>query len=169
MPWETIYTYANLWPLAFWLLLGFGPRNDLTARVVLFGGILPLALTYTVLMPLMMAGAIDPVRPLGASAKMDFTTLSGVMTLLASKGGATIGWIHYLAFDLFVGLWVARNADRHGFARWLQAPILFLVLLLGPIGLTLYLLLRPLLRKSNRTHNHLSTSADANPDASVPS
>jgi hypothetical protein len=167
MPWETIYTYANLWPLAFWLLLGFGPRSELTARIVLFGGILPLALTYTVLMPLMMAGMIDLVLPLGASAKMDFTTLSGVMTLLASKGGATIGWIHYLAFDLFVGLWIARNADRHGIARWLQVPILFLTLLLGPIGLTVYLLLRLLLRKPSHTYDRKSSFAST--DASTPS
>jgi Domain of unknown function (DUF4281) len=140
MQWETIFSIANTWPLIFWLLLAFGPRTEKMARLVLFGGIFPLAITYALLLPMIMIGAIDAVGPEGGS--VDFTQLSGVMALFDSKGGATIGWIHYLAFDLFVGLWVARNADRHGYARWVQVPILFFVLMAGPLGLTLYLLLR---------------------------
>jgi hypothetical protein len=140
MPWETIFSLANVWPLLFWLLLGFGPRSELTAKIVLLGAILPLALAYSVLLPLIMTGAVDPVGPQGGT--IDMTQLSGVMALFDSKGGATIGWFHYLAFDLFVGLWVARNADRHGYKRIAQLPILFFVLMAGPLGLTLYLLLR---------------------------
>ncbi len=141
MSWETLFGIANAWPLLFWLLLAFGPRNPATAKIVLFGGIVPLALTYTVLLPLIMTGAVDPVAPEGV-APADFTELSGIMALFASKGGATVGWIHYLAFDLFVGLWVARNADAHGIARWMQALLLFFTLMAGPLGLILYLLLR---------------------------
>ena len=140
MQWEAIFSIANLWPLAFWLLLAFGPRTEMTARIVLFGGIFPLALAYAVLLPLIMTGMVDPVGPEGGSA--DFTQLSGVMALFDSKGGATVGWIHYLAFDLLAGLWVARNADQHAIARWMQVPILFFVLMAGPFGLVLYLLLR---------------------------
>jgi hypothetical protein len=140
MPWETIFSIANAWPLLFWLLLGFGPRTELTARIVLFGGIFPLALTYAILLPLIMTGTVDPVGPKGGS--MDMTKLSGIMALFDSKGGATVGWIHYLAFDLLAGIWVARNADRHAIARWIQVPILFFVLMAGPLGLVLYLLLR---------------------------
>ncbi|MGL5840087.1 MAG: ABA4-like family protein [Sphingorhabdus sp.] len=140
MSWETLFGIANLWPLPFWLLLAFGPRSDIMARIVLYGGVATLALAYAVLLPLIMTGLLDPISP--SKAPMDFTQLSGVMALFASKGGATIGWIHYLAFDLFVGLWVARNADAHGIARWIQVPLLFFVLMAGPFGLTLYLLLR---------------------------
>ena len=140
MSWDTVFSIANMWPLLFWLLLAFGPRTEMTAKLVVFGGIAPLALCYAVLLPLIMTGTIDPVGPEGGS--MDFTQLSGVMALFDSKGGATVGWIHYLAFDLLAGLWVARNADRHGYARWIQVPILFFVLMAGPLGLTLYLLLR---------------------------
>ena len=64
------------------------------------------------------------------------------MALFDSPGGATIGWIHYLAFDLFVGIWIARNADAQQISRWLQIPILFITLMAGPFGLLLYLLLR---------------------------
>ncbi len=140
MQWETIFSIANLWPLPFWLLLAIGPRNERTARIVLYGGVAMLALAYTILLPLIMAGAIDTVGPEGGSA--EFTKLSGVMALFDSKGGATVGWIHYLAFDLLTGLWVSRNADAYGYHRAVQVIILFFVLMTGPLGLTLYLLLR---------------------------
>lgn len=146
MQWETIFAIANTWPLLFWLLLALGPRNELTARIVLFGGIAPLALSYAVLLPLIMTGTLDPQGPPGAGSP-NFAELSSIMAIFQSKGGATVGWIHYLAFDLFTGLWIARNADRHGISRWVQAPILFFTLMAGPLGLTLYLLLR-LFRKN---------------------
>jgi hypothetical protein len=141
MQWETVFSIANLWAIPFWLLLVFGPRTEMTTRIIMFGGVGFLALVYAILLPMMMTGLVDPVRPVGGTIS-DLTTLAGVMSFFDSKGGATVGWIHYLAFDMLTGLWVARNADRHGYARWAQFPILFFVFMLGPVGLTLYLLLR---------------------------
>ena len=54
----------------------------------------------------------------------------------------TICWIHYLAFDLFVGLWIARDADAKGFSRFVQAPILLATFMAGPLGLFLWLAIR---------------------------
>ena len=56
-----------------------------------------------------------------------------------SDGGIVIGWTHYLAFDLFVGLWIARDADDKGVGRLVQLPFLFLTLMAGPIGLLSWL------------------------------
>jgi hypothetical protein len=140
MQWETIFGLANIWPLPFWLLLAFGPRTEITAKIVLFGGIAPLALVYWVLLPLILYGQIDP----GSTGEMstDLTSLSGIMGFFASKGGATVGWIHYLALDLFTGLWVGRNADRYGYHRIVQIVLLFFVLMAGPMGLAMYLAIR---------------------------
>ena len=49
--------------------------------------------------------------------------------LLASDAGIVVGWTHYLAFDLFVGLWIARDADAKGFGRLIQVPFLLLTFL----------------------------------------
>ena len=46
--------------------------------------------------------------------------------------------MHYLAFDLFVGLWIAGRADEIGMSRWLQAPILFTTFMFGPAGLLIF-------------------------------
>jgi hypothetical protein len=59
-----------------------------------------------------------------------------------TDAGIVVGWTHYLAFDLFVGLWIARDADAKGFSRLVQAPILLLTFLAGPFGLVLWLAIR---------------------------
>jgi Domain of unknown function (DUF4281) len=138
MPWETIFNFAMIWATLCWLVLGFAPNRETVLPYLFHLGCGLLAVTYTGLMIPLMAGWVDP----GGPQPVDFSNLAGVMALFDSKGGATIGWIHYLTFDLFVGIWIARNADRHGYMRWAQIPILFFVFMLGPIGLTLYLLLR---------------------------
>ena len=115
MNWDLIFTITNNYALLMWLILAFATRRAAILTGLFYGG---------------------------SGESPDFSTLTGVQQLLSTPGGATVGWIHYLAFDLFVGLWVARNADKYGFARWLQIPILLFVLMLGPLGLVLYLLLR---------------------------
>jgi Domain of unknown function (DUF4281) len=143
MNWELIFITVNRFALLCWLVLAFAPWRERVTPWLLYLGTGGLALTYTALIIPMMAGWIDAGAPPGATGGTpDFTTLSGVMALFDSKGGTTIGWIHYLAFDLFVGIWVSRNADRRAIHRLVQIPLLFVVLMFGPIGLTLYLILR---------------------------
>ena len=48
------------------------------------------------------------------------------------------GWVHYLAFDLFVGTWETRDAVARGISRWILAPCLLLTFLFGPIGWLAY-------------------------------
>lgn len=141
MNWDMIFGIANAWALLGWLILAFAPKREVVVPIVFFAGSALLACLYAGLIIPLIAGWISDGGPVGRPPA-DLTTLSGVMALFDSPGGATIGWVHYLAFDLFVGTWIARNADLHDLARWLQVPILFFTLMAGPIGLLLYLLLR---------------------------
>lgn len=146
MPWELIFKIANNGVLIFWLLLAFGPRGTMWVRGIFLGGSGLLALAYTVLMIGLLTGGFD-AGPGDNGKSPDLFTLSGVMAFFDTPGGTTIGWIHYLAFDLFVGIWIARNADRHAIGRIWQVPALFLTLMFGPIGLLFYLVLRAFVGK----------------------
>ena len=141
MNWEMIFGAANAWALLGWVILACAPKREQVVPYVFFAGSGLLACLYAGLIIPLMAGWVPDGGPLGRPSA-DFTTLAGVMALFDSPGGATIGWVHYLAFDLFVGIWIARNADRHKISRLVQVPILFFTLMAGPIGLLLYLLLR---------------------------
>jgi Domain of unknown function (DUF4281) len=69
-------------------------------------------------------------------------SLSGIATLLGTPAGATIAWVHFLAFDLFVGRWVYLDSRKKQISPLIVSPILFFVLMLGPLGFLAYLLLR---------------------------
>jgi uncharacterized membrane protein len=71
-----------------------------------------------------------------------FNTLGGVVSLMSAPGAALVGWIHYLAFDLMVGLFIAANAAKHGISRWVILPCFLFTFMLGPVGLLLYLVIR---------------------------
>jgi hypothetical protein len=49
------------------------------------------------------------------------------------------GWIHYLIFDLWVGTWQAEHAGRRGISHWALAACLFATMMIGPLGLLIYL------------------------------
>jgi hypothetical protein len=81
----------------------------------------------------------------------DFSTIAGVRSIFASDAGVAIGWTHYLAFDLFVGLWIARDGDAKGMSRFIQAPVLLATFIAGPLGLLIWLALRePAARRQGR-------------------
>ena len=141
MPWEQIFGFANLWAMLCWVVLAFAPKREQIVTPLFYAGVGLLALTYAVLIVSLLGGMIGGGTG-STGGTPDFTTLAGVQALFDSQGGATIGWIHYLAFDLLVGIWVARNADRHGYLRIVQIPILFFVFMAGPLGLVMYLILR---------------------------
>ncbi len=71
-----------------------------------------------------------------------YGSLADVKTLLSKDEMLLAGWVHYLAFDLFIGGWIAVNADRIGISRLGQAPILIATFMLGPVGLAIFLGMR---------------------------
>lgn len=79
------------------------------------------------------------------SAQGGFDTLSNVMLLFDTPGTALAGWVHFLAFDLFVGGWIVRDAQRAGLLHVLTWPSLAFTFLFGPIGLLLHFGLRGLM------------------------
>ena len=62
--------------------------------------------------------------------------------MFSQRGALLAGWVHYLAFDLFVGAWIVATAPKYGIAHWLVLPCLFFTLMAGPVGLLLYFILR---------------------------
>lgn len=71
-----------------------------------------------------------------------FGSLEAVRTLFANDAALAAGWLHYLAFDLFIGAWISRDAASRGISPLIVLPCLPLTFLLGPAGLLLYLTAR---------------------------
>lgn len=145
--WGAVFSAVNLLALVAWAVLIVLPRWPALLSGVLYLGIGLLCLIYAVTMIGVVSGLIP--NPGGGGA--DFTTIAGVRAIFASDAGVTIGWTHYLAFDLFVGLWIVRDGDAKNISRFIQAPILLATFIAGPLGLLVWLVLRePAARRRGR-------------------
>ncbi|MCH2045107.1 MAG: DUF4281 domain-containing protein [Saprospiraceae bacterium] len=85
----------------------------------------------------------------GTSEGMDFSSLESIKQLFTRDVVVLAGWIHYLAFDLFVGMWELRDAQKHRIHHLLVVPCLVFTLMLGPVGLLLYFIIRAILLKKS--------------------
>ena len=131
---DAVFQASFLLVAPFWLLMIVAPGWGVTRRVVASPWIAaPAALLYLVLVAPGVVGVLSVV------ATPDLATIAA---LLATPEGATIAWVHFLAFDLFVGRWVYLDARSRGMPAWLSSPLLVLTLMLGPTGLVGHLLAR---------------------------
>ncbi|BDG70614.1 ABA4-like family protein [Roseomonas fluvialis] len=132
MPAEALFSAANTLALAGWLVLVAAPRRRWAHWHVAGVGIpVALALLYAVLLATHAPGA-----------EGGFSTLAGVRALFARDGLLLAGWVHYLAFDLFIGAWMCRRATQEALAWWQVYPALPLTFLAGPVGLLAFFALR---------------------------
>jgi len=134
---EQIFSIANLISLLSWLILLVAPRWTVTRKIILSGAIpLLLSAAYLVLIGLFFG-----------KAEGGFDSLPNVMKLFTNEWATLAGWIHYLAFDLFVGTWEVKDAQERGISHGFVIPCLILTFLFGPIGFLLYSILRYFLSK----------------------
>jgi|SRR5215213_3164267 len=134
---EQIFSIANMIALLSWIILAVAPRSVVTRKVILSGAIpLLLSAAYLILIVLFFG-----------KAEGGFDSLANVMKLFTNEWATLAGWIHYLAFDLFVGTWEVKDAQARGISHWFVIPCLVLTFLFGPIGFLLYSILRLFLSK----------------------
>jgi hypothetical protein len=124
---EGLFPACNLLALAGWLVLLLLPRRRIAMTVA--GTVIPLTLAAIYLL-------VFVLNARGSSG--GFSSLSGVAQLFENRWLLLAGWVHYLAFDLFIGAWETRDAMAHGVSRLLLAPCLVMTFMLGPIGLLCY-------------------------------
>lgn len=133
---DLVFSASSLLVMPLWLLMIALPRWRATVAIMRSPlVVLPAALLYT---GLILPGLLDVLPALARPE------LGPIAALLGTPTGATIGWVHFLAFDLFVGRWVYLDARERGTSPWLVSPVLVLVLMVGPLGLAAYLGLRTL-------------------------
>lgn len=133
-----LFQLGNLTALGGWLLLILLPRWTPGARLVC-AVILPVLLGVAYLyLAILYFGGVE-----GGG----FGSIEEVRTLFAVDGALVAGWLHYLAFDLFVGAWEVRDSRTLGIHHLAVVPCLLLTFMLGPIGLVAYLSIRAMWKK----------------------
>lgn len=128
---EQLFSMAGLLAISGWLLLVFLPRHPIARGVA--GALIPLALSvwYLIFIAQHLQGA-----------EGGFGSLADVARLFQKPELLLAGWIHYLAFDLFVGAWEVRDSQQHGIPHLVMIPCMLMTFMLGPIGLLFYFAIR---------------------------
>jgi Domain of unknown function (DUF4281) len=133
---STVFSLANPFALAGWIILIFAIiRNKPYWRDTVAGLCWPLALSalYSLLIVFFFF-----------KAQGGFDTLENVQLLFTAPWAALAGWVHYLAFDLFIGAWIAKRVMTEGMSRWWLIGLLPLTFMFGPAGLLAHQFLRVL-------------------------
>jgi hypothetical protein len=126
---EVLFSLCSTLVLPQWLLLIVAPHWKWTWR---------LRDSYFIPLLLAIVYGYLIITHMGTAEDGGFSTLTQVKNLFANDFLLLAGWIHYLAFDLFVGSWIARDAQQKGINHLLTVPCLAFTFMLGPIGFLLY-------------------------------
>lgn len=132
---ETIFLLTNLLVMPFWALMIAVPRWSATRRLMASPWIVaPIALCYALL--------VTPQLP-ALVAELSALSLDSLAEALGTPAGTTTVWAHMLALDLFAGRWIFLDGRQRQINVWLSGALLFATLMAGPLGLLLYLIVRP--------------------------
>lgn len=129
---STLFSLSSLVVMPFWFLMIFLPKWRYTSSILSSPWIATGAALIYVILVLPQITAILP-----AVLNPD---LADINSLLSTDSGTTIAWVHFLAFDLFVGRWIYLDARARGLHPLITSPILFFTLMLGPLGFLAYLI-----------------------------
>ncbi|MFE0641794.1 ABA4-like family protein [Streptomyces sp. NPDC058877] len=131
---DRLFELAFLLAAPVWLLMIVAPRWRGTER---------LAASPLTVLPLLALWAVFavPVLPeLWAAVSQPDLDVFRALTALPNGAGAL--WAQVIAWDLLIGQWMYREARRLAVPPLLMAPLLLLTILLSPLGLPLFLVVR---------------------------
>ncbi len=129
---DELFRVCNMIAMAGWLVLFASPFIPTLADRI-----------STIVIPALLAMAYAGlILAFWTAAEGGFDSLSNVMLLFTRPEIVLAGWIHYLAFDLFVGAWEVRTARDESIPFLLVVPCLALTFLFGPAGYLAFTALR---------------------------
>jgi hypothetical protein len=132
---DTAFTILNSSVLLPWLLMAVVPQWKFTQQMI--------ASKWPVLLyALVYGGLLVMIVMTTNNSSMDFMSLQAIKAAFGQDQVMLLGWVHYLAFDLFVGMWELQDSQERGVPHFMVVPCLIFTLMYGPVGLLLYSIIR---------------------------
>ena len=131
-----IYKLVNVVAAIGWVILIFLPNWNLADSAIKYGIVVGLSVFYIYVL-FIRKDIENEEYPKG-----NFTSLEGVINLFNNPRKLLAGWVHYLAFDLMLGIFIKTQANEIGMSHFLQIPCFILTFMLGPVGYLLFVILQ---------------------------
>merc|ERR1711976_7489 len=119
-----------------WLALALLPKNAWARGFAVLMALLASAVYAALMGSAIYEGKLD------SFGLETFQSLDGLVQMFSRTDVMLVGWMHYVAFDLMVGVWICQDAFERGYPHLLLLPVLVFTALAGPGGLLLYALTR---------------------------
>ena len=125
-----LFNICNLTILLVWSLILFLPKWKISEQLISYPWV-PLGISFFYTYFIIVSGGL---------AEADFSSLDGIETLFknTTPESAAAGWLHYLAFDFWVGCWIIRHSRKNNIAHLAIIFPLLCTFMLGPIGVMMY-------------------------------
>ena len=135
-----VFSNANLVAMLMWILMIVLPKWKLTRFLIDFK-VIPLLLSFSYLLYILFY--------IQNGGGLDFGSLESVKEIFTHDKAVVAGWVHYLAFDLLIGMWMLNQNKKLGIHQLLMAPCLLATFMLGPIGFTIFMIIRAIKLKTS--------------------
>lgn len=135
-----VFSIVNLIAMLMWALMIFLPKWKFT-RLLMVWKVVPILLS--------MIYAFYIIQTIGSGVSLNFGSLASVMNLFTLENGVLAGWVHYLAFDLLVGMWLLDQNENLKLNQIVISICLFGCFMLGPIGYLLFTIIRTFKQKAS--------------------
>jgi hypothetical protein len=125
-----LFNICNLTILLVWSLILFLPKWKISEQLISYPWV-PLGISFFYTYFIIVSGGL---------AEADFSSLDGIVTLFknTTPESAAAGWLHYLAFDFWVGCWIIRHSRKNNIVHLAIIFPLLCTFMLGPIGVMMY-------------------------------
>ena len=128
-----IFNFCNILILIAWGAIIISPQKKISEILISYPWI-PLTLSFFYIYFIIISGGL---------MEADFSSLNGIVSLFkkATPESAAAGWLHYLAFDFWVGTWIIKHSRKEKISnKIIVLPLLF-TFILGPVGILVYSLI----------------------------
>ena len=128
-----IFPIGGLTAMPMWGLMMLFPNWKVT-RFLIDYKIVPIfiAIIYAVYIYLSIS----------SGGSMDFGSFATVKELFTQDHAILAGWMHYICFDLLIGMWMVNQNRDIKIHQLLMAPCLFFTFMFGPIGFLLFTIIK---------------------------
>ena len=135
---EMIYLWLNFGVLPFWFMLLFFPQTKICRIFV------------TSVFPILVLATIDlylifQISKNGFNFFEGFNLYLGIdelSNLFSDESYIILFWIHFIAINLFCGSWIVKDYQKINMPKSLAFIPIVLTYFIGPLGVSLYWLLR---------------------------
>jgi len=135
---EIIFLWLNIGVLPFWLILVFFPQSQICKVFII--SIFPfiiLSFAYGYLTYLFFNQGYDFISNFEL-----YLGLDSISNLFNDKSFLILFWTHFLSINLFCGGWIVNDSQKFGINKIIISFPILVTYFIGPIGLTLYWIIR---------------------------